>query len=246
MTAPFRASFPALGTTAVLVVADVLAGQEALAILESELAAIDAAASRFRTDSELSRINRAGGRAVAVSDLMMDAVEGAIRAARITGGLVDPTVGQALQMIGYDRDFAEVAAVGPDVRIDLQPVPGWQRVRVDRAAGTVRAPDGIVVDLGATAKALCADRAAAAITVTTGAGVLVSLGGDLAMAGPAPDEGWIVRITHDHAAPADAVGPTVSVAIGRTGHVEHVSAAVDTRRAVPAPSDRSGDRSARG
>jgi thiamine biosynthesis lipoprotein len=117
-------------------------------------------------------------------------------------------------MIGYDRDFAAVAARGPGVSIDFRPVPGWQRVRVDRAAGTVQVPGGVVLDLGATAKALCADRAAAAIAAATGGGVLVSLGGDLAVAGPAPEEGWIVRITHDHAAPLEAGGPTVSVQSG--------------------------------
>jgi thiamine biosynthesis lipoprotein len=214
VTSPFKATLPALGTTAVLVLGDETVSQAALGILEGELAAIDAAASRFRADSELSQLNLAAGRPVAVSALMLEAVEVALRAARITAGLVDPTVGRALEMIGYDRDFAAVAADGPRIRIDLQPVPGWQRVQVDRSGGTVRVPPGVMLDLGATAKALCADRAASAITSATGAGVLVSLGGDLSVAGPAPEEGWIVRVTHDHAAPPEAGGPTVSVRSG--------------------------------
>ncbi len=214
MTDPFTTSFPALGTTAVLVLGDRAVSEAARAVLEDELTAIDAAASRFRPDSELSRLNQSGGRPIAVSALMLEAVEAALRAARITDGLVDPTVGRALEMIGYDRDFGAVATHGPEIRIDLQPVPGWQGVRLDRAAATIQVPPGVLLDLGATAKALCADRAAAAINAATGAGVLVSLGGDLSVAGPAPDEGWIVRVTHDHAAPPEAGGPTVSVRSG--------------------------------
>jgi thiamine biosynthesis lipoprotein len=73
---------------------------------------------------------------------------------------------------------------------------------------------GVRLDLGATAKALCADRAARAITSATGAGVLVSLGGDLSVAGPAPAAGWPVRITDDHAGPLDGPGPVVAVRDG--------------------------------
>ncbi len=214
MTAPFTASFSALGTTAVLVLGDQTAGEEALTILRSELSAIDVAASRFRADSELSRLNQEAGRPVVVSHLMLEAVEVALRAAQITGGLVDPTIGQALRMTGYDQDFAAMAATGPAIQVDLQPVPGWQCVQLDRAAATVQVPVGVALDLGATAKALCADRAVAAINAATAAGVLVSLGGDLAVAGPAPDEGWIVRVTHDHAAPPEAGGTAVSVRSG--------------------------------
>lgn len=214
MSGLFTTSFPALGTTAVLVLGDGAARREAVAVLEEELAAMDLAASRFRSDSELSRLNAAGGRPVPGSALFLEAVEVGLRAARVTGGLVDPTVGQALQRIGYDRDFATVAGTGPAVRIDLQPVPGWRRVRVDRTAETVRVPAGVALDLGATAKARCADRAAQAIAASTHTGALVSLGGDIAVAGPPPEEGWIVRVTHDHADPLEAGGPTVAIRSG--------------------------------
>ena len=214
MTTPFTTTFPALGSTATLVVSDAAVQERAVAMLRSELAAIDLAASRFRSDSELSRLNRAGGRPAPVSALLFEAIEVALRAARVSGGLVDPTVGQALERIGYDRDFAAVAAAGPAVRIKLQPVPGWKRVRMDRATATVQVPAGVTIDLGATAKALCSDRAARAIASSTGSGVLVSLGGDIAVAGPAPEEGWVVRVSHDHADPPAAGGPTVAIGSG--------------------------------
>ncbi len=203
-----------MGTTAVLVLREATASEQALEILTAQLAAMDLAASRFRADSELSRVNGAGGRPVPVSATLLDAVAVALRAARITNGLVDPTVGHALEAAGYDRDFAAVAADGPGLRIELQPVPGWERVRIDRAAATMQVPAGVVLDLGATAKARSADQAARAIAAATESGVLVSLGGDVAVAGPPPEEGWIVRLAHHHAEPPDGGGPVVSMHSG--------------------------------
>ena len=55
---------------------------------------------------------------------------------------------------------------------------------------------------GATAKALAADRIAARAADAAGCGVLVSLGGDVAIAGEPPGEGWQVGVADDHAGPA--------------------------------------------
>jgi thiamine biosynthesis lipoprotein len=65
---------------------------------------------------------------------------------------------------------------------------------LDPASRTAAVCDGVELDLGATARALCADRAAARITAETGAGTLVDLGGDLATAGPPPPGGWNVEV----------------------------------------------------
>src|SRR5439155_21818866 len=93
-------------------------------------------------------------------------------------------------------------------------VAGWVSVLVDPRRGTIRVPPGVELDLGATAKALAADQAALAAAEEAGAGVLVSLGGDIAVAGEPPDRGWPVRIADDHAAPLDGPGPTVSIPAG--------------------------------
>ena len=188
-------SFPAIGTTATLVVTDPEAGAAVRFIVERMLAELDLACSRFREDSELCQLNARPGVAVPVSPLLADAVEVALRAAQITGGRVSPTVGTAMRLIGYDRDFSSLPPAGPGPDrgasglapvIRISPVPGWRMVLVDRASSTVRIPRGVELDLGATAKALCADRAARAAAEATGAGVLVSLGGDIAVAGEAP------------------------------------------------------------
>jgi thiamine biosynthesis lipoprotein len=188
-----RASFPALGTTAVLLVTDSAALAQAQRLLRADLDALDLACSRFRADSEVRRLP--AGRPARVSPLLRDALHAALRTAEATGGLVDPTVGEAVARLGYDRDFAEVPADGPAVPAGTA-APGWWRVRL--SGDRVVVPHGVSLDLGATAKAFAADRSAARIASACGCGVLVSLGGDLAVAGPAPQGGWLVTVGDDH------------------------------------------------
>ena len=212
MSEPGTARWPALGTTASVAVAERPALASARAAVEAELAAIDLACSRFRPDSDLSRVNAGAGRPVRVGELLLDAIEVALRAAALTGGIVDPTIGRALILAGYDRDFATLAHAR--ARVVATRVEGWQVVSVDRTRSEVRIPGGVRLDLGATAKALAADRAAAAAVAAAGAGVLVNLGGDIAVAGPAPPGGWRVRVADDHRAPADAPAQTLTIGAG--------------------------------
>ena len=240
-------SFRALGTTAVIVAADRACEGAACAAVERELDAIDRACSRFRPDSELSRVNRARGERVAIGPLLLEALRVALDAARSSGGLVDPTVGRTLRTSGYDSTFRVVAARdGNTFRAEFCAVPGWQTIELDEDAATVRVPAGVELDLGATAKALVCDRAATAAAAVAG-GALVGLGGDIAVAGAAPAGGWPVRIADDHAAPLDAPGPTVALEAGglatssttvrrwRSGAVE-LHHLVDPRTGRPAKS----------
>jgi FAD:protein FMN transferase len=94
------------------------------------------------------------------------------------------------------------------------PVPGWRNVLLGSDPPRARLTGGAQLDLGATAKARAADRAAEIIARQLGCGVLVSLGGDIAVAGPAPAGGWQVRVTDDHAAGSDAPGQTVAISSG--------------------------------
>jgi thiamine biosynthesis lipoprotein len=189
-------------------------------VVEKTVAEFDLACSRFRSDSELTAVNEGAGTAVRVGPVLLEAVTAALRAAEMTDGDVDPTVGEALIALGYDRDFSEIrsrAAGGPGPavgRVSIASVPGWRAVRVDGEAGTIRVPRGVRIDLGATAKALAADRAAERAGATTEVGVLVSLGGDIALAGPAPPDGWRVRVTDDHRADASAPGQWIALRSG--------------------------------
>ena len=184
------------GTSVTLLVQPADSLENARQILAEEIAATDETCSRFRPDSELSRLNGAGGRPMRLSERFTEALVVARRAAEHTGGVVDPTVGTALLALGYDRDFDEVLEGSPTEPFGASPAPavGWRSLRLDLEARTATLEDGAMVDLGATAKALCADRAAARIAFELGAGALVDLGGDLAVAGPPPAGGWQVSV----------------------------------------------------
>ena len=196
------ASWPALGTTASVYVTDANALEPARAAVEQELDAIDRACSRFRDDSDLMRANARAGHPAPVGPLLAEAIAVALRAARLTGGMVDPTIGEALVLAGYDRDFAQLRPTTGPLRAVR--VPGWHAVKLDREHALLTLPRGVRLDLGATAKALAADRAAAAAArAADGAGVLVNLGGDIAVAGAAPAQGWTVGVGDDHRGLAD-------------------------------------------
>jgi thiamine biosynthesis lipoprotein len=207
--------FPAIGTTVVVAVADRDQLDRARATVEETIAAFDQTCSRFRDDSELCSLNAAAGQRVKVSPLLFEALGAALRAAQLTDGDVDPTVGQALIALGYDRDFDDVVARPGTGRVRFAPVPGWRTMELDEVASTVRVPTGVTLDLGATAKALAADHAAAAAHSACECGVLVSLGGDIAFAGPAPaDEGWRIRVTDDHRSDVTAPGQWITLGGG--------------------------------
>ncbi|HEY6278512.1 MAG TPA: FAD:protein FMN transferase [Streptosporangiaceae bacterium] len=190
----------ALGTTARLAVWPPEHADAAMAAVDAVLAALDLQASRFRPDSEISWLHRSAGGLFMLSGGLAEAVRVALEAARWTGGLTDPTVGEALISLGYDRDFA---AIDPDSREPPPapvPAPGWQEVRLD--GPLLWLPASVRLDLGATAKGLGSDRAARAVMAATGhtGGALISLGGDIATAGIPPRGGWPI------------------VAAGRSGH----------------------------
>jgi thiamine biosynthesis lipoprotein len=203
--------FEAFGTVAVVAASDHTRLDAAVPAVTRVVDEFDRACSRFRPDSELSRLNNRAGEAVRVGPVLLEAVSAALRAARLTDGDVDPTVGGALIALGYDRSFAELSGAPPVRSVPLAAVPGWRTVQVDGSASTVRAARGVSLDLGATAKALAADRAAAAAFEAAGCGVLVSFGGDLAVAGPAPSSGWRVRVTDDHRAGVEAPGQWITI-----------------------------------
>ncbi|MDW8803816.1 FAD:protein FMN transferase [Streptomyces scabiei] len=211
---PSRTVFPALGTTATLLVTDPAALPAAEAALRAEIAAVDRACSRFRTDSELTRVNVSAGVTTTVGEYFADALRAALRAARLTDGAVDPTVGGAVAALGYDRTFVSLSPEDARPVPVARPAPGWRHIAFDPHTRRLRLPPGTRLDLGATAKALAADRAARRAAAVNGCGVLVGLGGDLATAGAAPEGGWRIAVADDHARPAPEGGAAVAVTGG--------------------------------
>jgi thiamine biosynthesis lipoprotein len=190
-------SFPAIGTTAQLTLADDRTAAEAEALMRRRLHDIDRAASRFRPDSELVLVEAMGGPR-RVSRLLSGTVHTALAAARETGGLVDPT--------------ARPGSPG-----------SWQSVSLDPHRRVLSVPAGVEIDVGATGKALVADRIAREVARMTRSAVLVNLGGDLSCAG---DGVWDVGVADDHkAAQADQIvrvrsgGIATSSTTVRPGHI---------------------------
>ncbi|MGI8677406.1 MAG: FAD:protein FMN transferase [Jatrophihabitans sp.] len=176
-----------------LVVADEQVLRPAAADLTDLLARVDAVASRFRGDSELSIANARAGRPTPVSKLLLELLTAALDAAARTDGAVDPTLGRAMRHIGYDRDIADLRDCGPAVPAASPSPGGWRRVRLHHPTGLLTVPLGVELDLGATGKAWTADRAAHLLATRYRTGVLVEIGGDVAVAGHRAD-GWTIRV----------------------------------------------------
>jgi FAD:protein FMN transferase len=180
-----HASFRAMGCEVVVAGAS----PQELARVRELFEERDAACSRFRADSELERVNAAAGSATLVTPLFARAVETALWAARVSDGLVDPTLGAAVEAAGYDRDFA---ALQPDPRPPGAPVPA--RPDAIRLFGRVLSlRRGVRLDLNGVVKAAAVDDA---LALLDGPG-FVSAGGDLATRGEvdvAVHGGEVVRL----------------------------------------------------
>lgn len=192
---PVAADFAAIGTTIQVLAtrADVL--DSAVAIATGYLDALDRACSRFRPDSEVSRLAAAAATGPAEfsgSPLLIDHLQAARHAARLSDGLVDFTVGSAVIGSGYDADLVQVRAREQFEQGVPGVVAGWQQVGL--AGNRISTPAGVVLDFGATAKAHAADMIARLLALQLPGGFLVNLGGDLAGSGPTPDGGWRVGV----------------------------------------------------
>jgi thiamine biosynthesis lipoprotein len=124
--------------------------------------------SRFEARSELSALNRDPGQTVAVSPMLARLVRAAVDASRLTAGLVDATLGGAIERAGYASSLntegtplRSALALAP-ARAPAAPDPAqrWQRVSIDAARGTVTRPPGTIIDLGGIAKGVFADELA--------------------------------------------------------------------------------------
>jgi len=196
------ATWRALGTYVHLSTAQASALEPARQIATALLDDVDRTCSRFRKDSDLVRANAGAGSWVSVDPMLVKAVGAAVEAAAQTDGLVDPTLGHALVAVGYDRDISLVLAETSDpAGISVPARAGaWRDIQRDPAGGLL-VPRGSALDLGATCKAWAADLIVAAIGAQFDSTVVLSLGGDIAVAGP---NGWPVAITETIDDPAGA------------------------------------------
>ncbi len=191
-------------------------------LIDGELAQVELAASRFRPDSEICGLP--AGRRTRISATLTAILAAALEAARETRGAVDPTLGHALEAIGYDRDAEEtrysrgLQELGARHGISVQAVTAgrWRGIELDEQARTVVLPRGVRLDLGPTTRAWAADRCAQVVADVLGVGVLVSLGGDIATAGPegsAGTGGWEILVQDQPTDPAAVVAVPTGLAV---------------------------------
>lgn len=194
-------TFPAFGTTVGVWVTPAQHIATAERVLRAWVSAVDAACSRFRADSDLSRVNTAAGRTVRVSPVLMEALGAAIAMAELTEGFCDPTLGDAVIAAGYDRPLELMPAhvvSRPYQAVSRHGTHGWRRIAVDTARSEITTPPGVILDLGASCKGWAVDQALRYILDTLhdpDAGVCVSAGGDLGVTGAGMPGGWPVRLS---------------------------------------------------
>jgi FAD:protein FMN transferase len=150
----------------------------------------EARLSRFREDSELCELNRDRREAVPASPLLRDLVRAAIWAAERNDGLVDSTLVQALEEVGYARSRAGVPAAplaealeAAPSRRPARPSPDrrWAQISVDEAVGVILRPPGLAIDSGGVGKGLAADLLADRLRSYSR--FVVDCGGDLRVGG---------------------------------------------------------------
>jgi FAD:protein FMN transferase len=185
--------FAAMGTDAHVVVVE--AGDALLTHARARIADLEARWSRFRPDSELSRLNASAGRPMVVSPETLDLIGRAVEGWRLTGGRFDPTVLRALLAAGYDRDYAALDRIAISPPAPPRPSPGCAAIRLDPAVRAVTLPAGVAVDSGGIGKGLAADLVVEELLADGAAGACVNLGGDLRVAGEGPADGsWLVAV----------------------------------------------------
>ena len=227
--------FPAMGCEVLVIVpADRVAHIGTVSALFAEW---EARLSRFRPDSDLCRLNAAAGRPTWVRQPLLGVLRRALRAARATRGVFDPTLARGLEALGYATTFSEIGD-----RAAERPVPAraasWHDVRLG-PGGLVSLPADLAVDLGGIAKGMAVDAALAALRAEDVPFALVSAGGDLAVLGERP---WPVAVA---AADGEAVLSLAAGALAtssteqrrwRTAHGE-MHHLIDPRTRRPATSD---------
>ncbi len=217
---PAYGSFKAIGTSVEILLTEISSIGHAIELVREQIDELDRTASRFRPDSELMKLCSMNASPAIVSPLLYELLTVAVRAFEITGGALDPTVGRALIQSGYDRDFSLIRDLNNQCNLNHPSVnstnfgkgfgnfsnsekrrisrdrlvPGIGALTLSPNTNLVYLTPGTLLDLGATAKAYAADKAAKSIVDSFGGGALVSIGGDISISGETLPGGFIVGV----------------------------------------------------
>ena len=154
---------------------------------------VESVCSRFEPASELSQLGSCVGKPVTASPLLFRVLDFALAVAEATGGVFDPTLGRAMELAGYDRNYRNGAPTGMHEGMSTE--GSFRDVRLDSEKQTVTLLKPLVLDLGAVAKGFAIDLAAAELGEMPN--FAINAGGDVLAGGRAPDGGpWRVGIRH--------------------------------------------------
>jgi thiamine biosynthesis lipoprotein len=161
-----------------------------------EIQAMDVTCARFSSTSELTKVNRSGGKWVPISSLLGSVIDVAIGAAEYTGGAVDPTTPRMFEVLGTHPEHERWSRSDRQVPLGAPAAPAGRWRTVDRhpSGRAVRLGPGVHMDLDVIASALCVDRAAARVVEELGGGAMVRVGRNVVAAGAAPDGSWRVGV----------------------------------------------------
>jgi len=193
-----RNEFAAMGTTVAVFLPETVA-EEGTDVVQTLFATWEETFSRFRSTSELTRLNERAGLWTSVSDVFYFVLEQAIAAAHVSDGLFDPALNIQMNAIGYTISFHDMH--GDSIESGLLNTPGglWQSIQINPQTHQVLIPEGIGLDFGGIAKGMAVDAAILALSELDVTTALVNAGGDLRVIGVPPQESsWSVAIpSHD-------------------------------------------------
>lgn len=152
--------------------------------------------SRFRLDSELSRLNRTFDEPVTVSETLWHVFQTAVWANKFSQGLVTPTVLNAILHAGYDRPFDKLLPLQSDwMTPQSVEIPPFALVVADPEKHTLTLPQGIGLDFGGVAKGWAANQAMERLQEI--GPCLINAGGDISVSGPRLDgRAWQVGVSN--------------------------------------------------
>ncbi len=190
---PVHLAFRAMSTDVTVTV--VGAGDDALDWARDRIGQLEQRWSRFLAHSDISSLNRAEGAPLEVHPDTVAAVRAACAAWLVTGGRFDPTVHDSLLRLGYDDTFDVVRERGGGMPTSTLPAPGCAGIEFNETHNMVRLPAHVRLDLGGIGKGLAADLTVVGLLERGAEGALVSVGGDLRVAGTPPNgDAWIIEI----------------------------------------------------
>ncbi len=190
-----RIEFRAMGSR-MLALLDATTGEaeELLVCVPAWFEEWEQALSRFRPGNELDRLNHSDGRPMAVSETLWDVFQSSRAAGHFTGGLVVPTLLDALVGAGYDRSFESLPPIQTSPSFTQPGMPEPSGIIVwDAPTRSLILPNSVHLDLGGIAKGWAADQAVRRLSRLGPA--LVDAGGDIAISGVKNDgQAWPVGI----------------------------------------------------